>query len=340
MEPITEIKTYTAKDFATDQDVRWCPGCGDYSILAQVQRALPSMGLVKEKIVFIAGIGCSSRFPYYMNTYGFHTIHGRAAAIATGVKVANPELSVWIVSGDGDLMSIGGNHFVHLLRRNPNVNLLLFNNRIYGLTKGQYSPTSETGKITKSTPFGSPDHPFNPVSLALGANGTFIARSMDRDPKHLTQMIVRAQQHKGTSFLEILQNCNIYNDGAFFLYTEKETRSDNVVYIEHGKPLVYGKENSKGIKLDGFRPVVIDLNDGSHSVNDCLIYDETSRDLAFIVGNFAEFPELPMPSGVFLDIDRATYDDTVHDQISMVKEKNGQGDLEQLLRGASTWEIK
>src|SRR5258706_2538787 len=231
----------TAKDFSSDQDVRWCPGCGDYSILAQVQRIMPSLGVPKEKTVFVAGIGCSSRFPYYMDTYGFHGIHGRAPAFAEGLKMSHPDLDVWIVAGDGDLLSIGGNHFVHLLRRNLDVNVLLFNNRIYGLTKGQYSPTSEHGKITKSSPIGAVDFPFNPISLSLGANGTFVARAMDRDPKHLQEMIIRAAKHKGTSFLEIFQNCNIYNDGAFFKYTEKETRADNVVYLEHGKPLVFGK---------------------------------------------------------------------------------------------------
>ncbi|MGH2574505.1 MAG: 2-oxoacid:ferredoxin oxidoreductase subunit beta, partial [Ignavibacteria bacterium] len=295
----------TAKDFASDQDVRWCPGCGDYSILAQVQRIMPSINVPKEKLVFVAGIGCSSRFPYYMNTYGFHGIHGRASAIAAGLKMARPDLDVWIATGDGDLLSIGGNHLIHLLRRNIDTTILLFNNRIYGLTKGQYSPTSELGKITKSTPYGSIDFPFNPISLALGSSGTFVARTMDRDPKHLQEMVLRCHKHKGTSYLEIFQNCNIYNDGAFFLYTEKETRADNVVYLEHGKPLVFGKENDKGIKLDGFKPVIVSLKDGKHSVNDLLVHDEKSRELALILSEFTENPDFPAPVGVFLAIERS-----------------------------------
>ena len=240
----TNVKL-TAKDYASDQDVRWCPGCGDYSILAQVQRILPSLNIPRENMVFVAGIGCSSRFPYYMNTYGFHGIHGRAAAIAAGLKMANPKLDVWVATGDGDLLSIGGNHFVHVLRRNIDLNILLFNNKIYGLTKGQYSPTSEYGKITKSSPMGTVDYPFNPISLSLGANGSFVARAMDRDPKHLQEVISRAHDHKGTSFVEIFQNCNIYNDGAFLKYTEKDTRPDNVVYLEHGKPLVWKRKRKR-----------------------------------------------------------------------------------------------
>lgn len=336
---INTTPAYTAKDFASDQDVRWCPGCGDYSILAQVQRSLPSLGIKKENLVFVAGIGCSSRFPYYMNTYGFHTIHGRATSVATGVKCANPDLSVWIVAGDGDLLSIGGNHFIHILRRNLDVNLLLFNNRIYGLTKGQYSPTSELGKITKSSPYGTIDNPLNPVSLALGANGTFIARSMDRDPKHLQDMVKRVSEHKGTSFLEIFQNCNIFNDGAFFLYTEKDTRPDNVVYLEHGKPLVYGSSNNKGIKLDGFTPVIVDLNDGVHSINDLLVHNEKSRDLAFLLSSFADRPGFPAPVGVFLDIERPTYEEQLYSQIEAATAKKGKGDLDDILKGTTTWTI-
>src|SRR5215471_17200459 len=238
----------TAKDFQTDQDVRWCPGCGDYSILKQVHTILPQLGLKKEEFVFISGIGCSSRFPYYTETFGMHSIHGRATAIASGLKAARPELSVWIVTGDGDSLSIGGNHFIHLLRRNFDVNILLFNNQIYGLTKGQYSPTSEKNKVTKSTPFGSIDHPFNPLALALGADATFVARSMDRDPKHLQEILVRSHKHKGASFLEIYQNCNIFNDGAFEVYTEKTTKSIETIFLEQGKPLLFGLNNGKGIK--------------------------------------------------------------------------------------------
>ncbi|MFZ1312585.1 MAG: 2-oxoacid:ferredoxin oxidoreductase subunit beta, partial [Chitinophagaceae bacterium] len=255
MSEVTIAPALTAKDFATDQEVRWCPGCGDYSILAQVQKVMPTLGIPKENIVFISGIGCSSRFPYYMNTYGMHSIHGRAAAIASGLKASRPELSVWIVTGDGDSLSIGGNHTIHILRRNFDVNILLFNNQIYGLTKGQYSPTSEEHKITKSTPMGSIDHPFNPAALALGADATFVARTMDRDPKHLQAMLLRANGHKGASFLEIYQNCNIFNDGAFEIFTEKGSKPAETLFLEQGKPLVFGAANDKGIKLDGFRPV-------------------------------------------------------------------------------------
>lgn len=265
--------TLTAKDFATDQEVRWCPGCGDYSILAQVQKIMPGIGVPKENIVIISGIGCSSRFPYYMNTFGMHSIHGRATAIASGLKATRPELSVWIVTGDGDGLSIGGNHTIHLLRRNFDVNIMLFNNQIYGLTKGQYSPTSETNKITKSTPFGSIDHPFNPLALAMGADATFIARSMDRDPKHLQTLLTRSHQHKGASFLEIYQNCNIFNDGAFEIFTEKSSKADHDLFLEQGKPLVFGANQNKGIRLNGLQPEVVELGE-NFSAEDCWIHDE------------------------------------------------------------------
>ncbi|HDZ59105.1 MAG TPA: 2-oxoacid:ferredoxin oxidoreductase subunit beta, partial [Ignavibacteriales bacterium] len=271
----SEVKTekLTAKDFASDQDVRWCPGCGDYSILAQVQRTLPDLiKKDKEKVVWISGIGCSSRFPYYMNTYGFHSIHGRATAIATGVKIAKPELDVWVATGDGDLLSIGGNHFIHSCRKNIDIKIILFNNRIYGLTKGQYSPTSEKGKITKTSPFGSIDYPFNPVSVAIGADATFVARSIDRRPKHLQEMIKRAGEHKGIAFLEIYQNCNIFNDGAFSILTEKDTRDDHVLVLEHGKPMIFGKNHDKGIKLDGEKPMIVDLSKGQYSKDDLLVH--------------------------------------------------------------------
>src|SRR5215831_9616769 len=271
-QPMPEAKL-TAKDFQTDQDVRWCPGCGDYSILKQVHTVLPQLGIPKENIVFISGIGCSSRFPYYTETFGMHSIHGRATAIASGLKMTRPELSVWIVTGDGDGLSIGGNHTIHLLRRNLDVNVLLFNNQIYGLTKGQYSPTSEENKITKSTPFGSIDHPFNPLALAMGADATFIARSMDRDPKHLQEALVRSHKHKGASFLEIYQNCNIFNDGAFEVFTEKGTKPEETLFLEQGKPLLFGASQEKGIKLDGIKPVVVELKNGV-SVDDLWIHDE------------------------------------------------------------------
>ncbi len=335
-------KKLTAKDFASDQDVRWCPGCGDYSILAQVQRTFPE--IIKkdvEKIVWISGIGCSSRFPYYMNTYGFHGIHGRAPAIATGVKVANPDLDVWVATGDGDLLSIGGNHFIHACRKNIDLKILLFNNRIYGLTKGQYSPTSEKGKITKTTPFGSVDYPFNPVSLAIGANATFVARTIDRNPKHLQEMIRRAGEHKGLAFIEIFQNCNIFNDGAFSLLTEKDTKDDSVLVLEHGKPMVFGKDSDKGIKLDGVKPIIVDLASGSYSKDDLLVHDEFSDEpiLAMILAHMTDHPNLPTPIGVFRQILRETYDGGIRDQINMVTEKRGKGDLAKMLYGANTWEV-
>src|SRR3989338_402915 len=327
---------YTSKDFSSDQDVRWCPGCGDYSILAQTQRVMPDLGIPKHKTVFVSGIGCSSRFPYYMNTYGFHSIHGRATAVASGLKMARPDLSVWIVTGDGDGMSIGGNHLIHLLRRNIDVNVLLFNNQIYGLTKGQYSPTSEVGKVTKSTPYGSIDYPFNPASLALGASASFVARTLDRDPKHMQVVLKRAAEHKGTSFVEIYQNCNVFNDGAFFQFTEKESKDENVVFLEHGKPLVFGKEKEKGIKLDGFTPTVVSTKDGKYSVNDLLVHNEKDTTLSFILADMTMKPALPRPVGIFLSLERPTYDDMMTLQIDEAKKKRGEGDLEKLLNSGDT----
>ena len=337
----TATPVLTAKDFATDQEVRWCPGCGDYSILAQVQKVMPSLGIPKENIVIISGIGCSSRFPYYMNTYGMHSIHGRATAVASGLKASRPELSVWIVTGDGDGLSIGGNHTIHLLRRNFDVNVLLFNNQIYGLTKGQYSPTSEEHKITKSTPFGSIDHPFNPLALALGADATFVARSMDRDPKHMQSMLMRTHQHKGASFLEIYQNCNIFNDGAFEIYTEKGTKAQETLFLEQGKPLVFGANKEKGIKLDGFTPVVIDFNNGA-SIDDCWVHDERDMYKAQILVRIFDDPKieghLPRPFGVFYQTDRPCYEDVMAMQIGEAKAKKA-GDLNKLLRGNEVWVI-
>lgn len=329
----------TRKDFATDQDVRWCPGCGDYAILASVQRLMPELGIPKENSVFISGIGCSSRFPYYMNTYGLHSIHGRAPAIATGLKASRPELDVWIMTGDGDALSIGGNHLIHLMRRNLDVQLLLFNNQIYGLTKGQYSPTSELGKITKSTPYGSIDHPFNPVTLALGADATFVARTMDRDPKHLQEMLRQGHAHKGSAFIEIYQNCNIFNDGAFFRFTEKDSKPENALFLEHGKPLVYDN-GRRGLRLDGFRLKPIDLTNGQWSIDDCVVYDETSIELAGIVGRIFWQEGLPRPFGVFYREERATYDELLRMQIDAVTEKRGSGDLDKLLRIGDTWVIE
>ncbi|MEE9225436.1 MAG: 2-oxoacid:ferredoxin oxidoreductase subunit beta [Bacteroidota bacterium] len=333
-------KKYTAKDFQSDQDIRWCPGCGDYSILAQTQRIFPELGIARENLVFISGIGCSSRFPYYMQTYGFHGIHGRAPAIASGLKMARSDLSVWVATGDGDGLSIGGNHLIHILRRNVNVKILLFNNQIYGLTKGQFSPTSEFGKVTKSTPYGSIDYPFQPVMVAIGASATFVARSMDRDPKHLQQMIKRAHEHHGCAFIEIYQNCNVFNDGAFFQFTEKETRDDSVVYLEDGKPLVFGKERDKAVWLDGFKPKVISLKDGEHSLNDALVYDEKDVALAFIVASMVDDPELPRPMGVFLAVDRPSYEEEMEKQIAYATKTRGEGDLNKLLNSGDTWVIQ
>lgn len=334
----------TAKDFATDQEVRWCPGCGDYSILKQVQTILPQTGIPKEDIVIISGIGCSSRFPYYMNTYGMHSIHGRATAIASGLKASRPELSVWIVTGDGDSLSIGGNHTIHLLRRNFDVNILLFNNQIYGLTKGQYSPTSEEHKVTKSTPFGSIDHPFNPLALAMGADASFIARSMDRDPKHLQQMLLRSNAHHGASFLEIYQNCNIFNDGAFFTYTEKGTRPEEVLYLEQGQPLIYGAEKNKGIRLNGHKPEIVDLTEGKYSAEDLWIHDEGDFFKAQILTRFFDDPKVeghfPRPVGVFYQADRPTYEDAMKLQLEDAIATKGAGDLDKLLKGRETWVIE
>ncbi len=335
----TELK---AKDFQSDQDVRWCPGCGDYAVLSSVQKVFPKLGIKKENFVWIAGIGCSSRFPYYMDTFGMHGIHGRAPAIATGLKVARPDLSVWVSTGDGDLMSIGGNHFIHACRKNIDLKLILFNNQIYGLTKGQYSPTSEKGKITKSSPYGSVDYPFNPTSLALGAEATFVARTLDRDVKHLQEMLLRAGEHKGTAFLEVYQNCVIFNDGAYTDYTDKETKADTIIKLEQGEPLLFGKNFDKGIKIEGFNPVVVDLNDGVHSIEDLLVHDEHDESpvRSFIYSHMTDHPELPTPIGVFRQTRRQTYDEAVVEQIENITAKKGEGDLESLLFSGNTWEVE
>ncbi len=336
----TEIK-YTAKDFSSSQDVRWCPGCGDYSILAQTQRISPDLGIKIEDYVWVSGIGCAARFPYYMNTYGMHGIHGRAPAIATGVKVNNPKLSVWVASGDGDLLSIGGNHFIHVCRRNVDLKILLFNNRIYGLTKGQYSPTSEKGKKTKSTPFGSVDYPFNPLALAVGSGATFVARTLDRDPKHLQAVLKKAAEHKGTAFIEIFQNCNIFNDGAFEILTEKDTKPDHVIFLEHNQPMIFGKEKNKGIKLDGINPVVVDLSDGKNSVNDLWVHDERDKNSsrAHIISQFTEMEGFPTPVGVLRQEFKSTYEEDLHAQLEQAKQTKGEGDLKKLLYSGNTWEV-
>ncbi|MFC2721885.1 MAG: 2-oxoacid:ferredoxin oxidoreductase subunit beta [Flavobacteriaceae bacterium] len=331
-----EIQTYTAKDFASDQEVKWCPGCGDYSILKQVQSILPEIGIKRENMVFVSGIGCSSRFPYYMNTYGVHSIHGRAPAVATGIKLANPELNVWIITGDGDGLSIGGNHFIHLMRRNLDVNILLFNNEIYGLTKGQFSPTSQLGLKTKSSPFGVIDQPFNPLSLALGSGATFVSRTLDREPKSLREVLLEAQKHKGTSFVEIYQNCVIFNDGVFDEFTNKATKEDANLYLENGKPLKFGKDLSKGIILENFEPKIIDITDDTDE-SKLWIHDETSILKAQILARFnfdEEFSDFPRPFGVFYKKNRASYEETFTNQV----EKN-KPDMQQILNGNITWTV-
>jgi 2-oxoglutarate/2-oxoacid ferredoxin oxidoreductase subunit beta len=330
----------TSKDFKVGIDVRWCAGCGGYAILAQVQKILPTLGIPKEKFAFISGIGCSSRFPYYMDVYGVHSMHGRALAIASGLKIARPDLSIWIATGDGDCMSIGGNHLIHACRRNVDINVLMFNNAVYSLTKGQYSPTSLTGQITKSSPLGVLDDPFNPAALTLGSGATFVARAYDRDVKTMKEMFNRAAKHKGISFVEVYANCVIFNDGAFDLYTKKETRDDYTVNLEHGKPMIFGKEKDKGIKLDGFKPVVVSLKDGKYSVDDLLVHDEQDTTLAFILANMTYNESVPRPMGVFLDVDRPSYDEKVTAQIEYETQKPGAYDLEDLMRGEDFWEIK
>ena len=343
MENSTVNKPLTAKDFATDQDVRWCPGCGDYSILKQVQSVLAELDKNREETVFISGIGCSSRFPYYMETYGMHSIHGRATAIASGLKATRPELDVWIITGDGDSLSIGGNHLIHLLRRNFDVNILLFNNEIYGLTKGQYSPTSREGKITKSSPLGVLDHAFNPLALALGADATFVARTMDRDPRHLKDILKRADQHRGSSLLEIYQNCNVFNDGAFFTFTDKDTKPEMALFLEQDKPLIFGAQNDKGIRLNGFSPEVVNLNDG-FSADDLWIHDEKDPFKAHLLSRMFDDPRderaMPRPFGVFFTADRLCYEEAMQLQIEQAKESQGEGDLDALLSGNNTWKIE
>lgn len=336
-----ELDVLTSKDFSSDQDVRWCPGCGDYTILKQVQNVMPELGIPKENIVFVAGIGCSSRFPYYMNTYGMHTIHGRAPAIASGLKISRPDLSVWMITGDGDSLSIGGNHLIHVLRRNVDINILLFNNEIYGLTKGQYSPTSKEGSKTKSTPYGSLDHPFNPLSLALGADSGFVARAMDRDPKHLNSVLHRAASHKGTSFVEIYQNCIVFNDGAFDLYTDKVSRPESALYLEQDQPLIFGADSSKGVRLDGMRPEIVDLNNG-YSADDLWIHDEHDHMKAYILSRFFAVGNedgFPRPFGVLFEQNRPPYEELVRDQMEFALKKNGAPDLEALLSGDETWVV-
>jgi len=328
---------YTAKDFKPSVDVRWCAGCGSISVLSPAQRLMPELGIPKEKIVFISGIGCSGRFPYYMDTYGFHSIHGRALPIASGLKIARPDLSVWVVTGDGDNMSIGGNHFIHACRRNVDLNIMMFNNEVYSLTKGQYSPTSHRGQVTKSSPLGALDDPFNPVALALGAGATFVARGHDKDRTQLQQMLRRAYDHKGTAFVEIYNNCRIFNDGAFDLYTNADTRDNHTIFLEHGKPLIFGKTKNKGIILDGYTPRVVNLDQGEYSANDVLIHNEKDSTLAFILANMTYSEDLPRPMGVLQAIQRAPYEERVVNQIQHEIVTKGEGDLQSLLTGETSW---
>jgi 2-oxoglutarate ferredoxin oxidoreductase subunit beta len=336
----TEIKL-KAKDFESDQEVRWCPGCGDYAILKQVQAAVAETGTKHEDIVFISGIGCSSRFPYYMNTYGMHSIHGRATAIASGLKAARPELSVWIITGDGDSLSIGGNHLIHLLRRNFDVQILLFNNEIYGLTKGQFSPTSPLGSTTKSSPMGVIDHPFNPIALALGADATFVARAIDRDPRQLKTVLLEGEAHKGSSFIEIYQNCPVFNDGAFNAYTERGLKEEHTLFMDEGQAMLFAK-NTKGIVLEGYTPKVVSLEEG-FSANDCWIHDPTDRVKAGILARFFENSEdtvFPRPFGVFYKENRTCYEDALENQITEAKKHFGDGNLDVLLAGNNTWKVE
>ena len=335
----SSLPVLTAKDFASDQEIRWCPRCGDYSILAQMKKVLPTLGIPREKFVFVSGIGCSSRFPYYMNTYGFHSIHGRAPAIATGIKLTRPDLQVWVITGDGDALSIGGNHLMHAIRRNIDLKIILFNNQIYGLTKGQYSPTSPLGQKSKSTPFGSVDNPVSPLCFALGAEASFVARSVDVDIKHLTGILERAAHHKGTAFVEIYQDCNVFNSNAFLYASDREVKSDHVVYLEHGKPLIFGKDRKKGIRLHGLVPEIVELGKGI-SEDDLLFHDDKmdAPSLAFLLARLRH-PEFPEPLGVFRDVVRPIYDQGVNAQIDAAIKKQGPGDLDELFNSGDTWVV-
>jgi 2-oxoglutarate ferredoxin oxidoreductase subunit beta len=336
----TTLPTLTAKDLATDQDVRWCPGCGDYSILAQMKKALAGLGIAREKMVFISGIGCSSRFPYYMNTYGFHSIHGRAPTLATGLKVTRPDLSVWVITGDGDGLSIGGNHLIHAIRRNVDIKIILFNNEIYGLTKGQYSPTSRIGTRTKSSPLGSIDNPLRPLSIAIGAEATFVARTIDVDVNHLTEILKRAAFHRGCAFIEIYQNCKIFNDGVFEYATDKSVKAENTLYLEHGKPLIFGKDRNKGIRLNGLDPEVVSLGNGV-AMDDLLMHDEKAEEpsLAYLLSRMV-YPRFPECVGVFRAVDRPTYEDLVNKQVEDAIKTKGKGRLDELFASDDCWVVE
>jgi 2-oxoglutarate/2-oxoacid ferredoxin oxidoreductase subunit beta len=330
----------TRKDFVSDQEVRWCPGCGDYSILAQTQKVMPDFGVPKENIVFISGIGCSGRLPYYMNTYGFHTIHGRAPTIATGLKAARPDLMVWVITGDGDALSIGGNHLLHSMRRNVDFTMIMHNNRIYGLTKGQASPTSEFGKRTKSTPLGSIDRPIQPLTVVLAAEATFVARTVDTHTEHLQRTFEAAGRHRGSSFVEVLQNCNIFNDGAWRDFTERDVREDRMLQLEHGQPMIFGKARDKGIRLNGLHPEVVTIGENGVTEEDLLVHDAHAAEphLALILSRMF-WPDFPVPVGVFRDVTQPTHSDLVDAQIEQAKEKSGEGDLAKALLSGETWTV-
>jgi 2-oxoglutarate ferredoxin oxidoreductase subunit beta len=339
MSTMTPLPVLSPKDFASDQEIRWCPRCGDYSILAQVKKILPTLGIPREKFVFVSGIGCSSRFPYYVNTYGIHGIHGRAPAIATGLKLSRPDLHVWVITGDGDALSIGGNHLLHAIRRNVNLKIILFNNQIYGLTKGQYSPTSPQGLKTKSTPFGAVDRPLSPLAVALGAGATFVARSVDVDIQHLTMVIERAAHHEGTAFVEVYQDCNVFNSGAFEFASDKSTKNEHCIYLEHGKPLVFGKQHEKGVRLNGKGlPEIVDV--ANVASDDLLFHDEQADDPshAFRLAQM-RWPLNPEPMGVLRAVSKPTFDGAVVQQIKEVEAKLGPGNVDELFAGPETWEV-
>ncbi|MFM2104133.1 MAG: hypothetical protein RL006_300 [Chloroflexota bacterium] len=339
----SELPVLTKKDFESDQDVRWCPGCGDYSILAQTQKTMPDFGVPKEKIVFISGIGCSGRLPYYMNTFGFHTIHGRAATIATGLKGARPDLMVWVITGDGDALSIGGNHLIHAMRRNVDMKMIMFNNRIYGLTKGQASPTSPIGKKTKSTPMGTIETPIIPLNLVAAAEASFIARSVDTHSEHLQEMMHRAGEHTGAAFLEVLQNCNIFNDGAWRDFTDKSVKEDRMLVLKHGEPMIFGAEKNKGIRLNGLQPEVVTIGENGVSVADLWVHDESDPDASRTqILSRMWWPDFPVPVGVFRRVPRPTHDQLLVEQVESAKAARaakGPVDLQKLLAAGETWTV-
>lgn len=331
------VQQLTRKDFVSDQEVRWCPGCGDYAILAQIQKTMPDIGVPKENIVFISGIGCSSRFPYYMNSYGIHSIHGRAPTLATGLALSNPELSVWVITGDGDALSIGGNHILHACRRNVNLNIVLFNNRVYGLTKGQYSPTSGQGYVSKSSPMGSIERPVEPLALALAAEASFVARTMDTNVRHLGEILAEAAAHKGTSFVEVFQNCVIFNPHEWDQYGDRKSRDDHMVFLEHGKPMIYGVNNDKGIVMgENYEPKAVELGDG-YDESDLLVHDAHAPNthLAYMLSRLRQ----PTIMGVLRSEERQTYNDGLSEQVRLAQEKKGVGDLNKLYRESELWTV-